>query len=431
MINFKKDNRLNARTGSFRIILQAWVLLFLGGGFWYLFTSGEAIESVKGKGFDKHHRGKDTLGLKIDKHLDSSAVFTPLEQFEAQAADSFFNVLATKARFNGSALVAHDGKILYTHQFGYSDFKTKEILTDTTEFQLGSVSKQFTAVSIMMLKEKGLLNYDDSVAKYFPDFPYKGVTIRMCLDHRSGIPNYMFTCSAECTNQETLIDNMQVMKMLAKYQPHCYFQPDKRFDYCNTNYCVLAAIVEKITGYKFSDFVRKNIFEPLQMTHTFIYDKYDTVIPNKATGYNRGYRRAGIDFLDGVAGDKGVYSTVTDLLKWDQALYGSKLLSQETLKEAYTPQTRWKNGHSYGFGWRLMQYEGDTIIYHGGWWHGFNADFIRDVKDKNTVIVLSNHINWCINRSRDLIELFRNPSLGLPVVSKSDTLDKEEEGGGM
>ena len=131
----------------------------------------------------------------------------------------------------------------------------------------------------------------------------------------------MFTCSAECPDQTTLIDNMEVMEMLAKYAPPCYFRPNKKFNYCNTNYCVLAAIVEKITGYRFADFARKNIFEPLGMTRTYIYDKYDTTIPNKVTGYNKGYRRARVDFLDGVAGDKGVYSTVTDLLKWDQALY--------------------------------------------------------------------------------------------------------------
>jgi len=434
MVKFKRFNPLNIRLGAFRLIVRAWILLVFGGGIWYLFTSGEAIKSVKGNSLTKHNafKGKkDTTAFKPIKHKEAAVVFTPLEKFEAQTADSFFNALAATARFNGSALVAHDGKILYTHQFGYSDFKTKEILTDTTEFQLGSVSKQFTAVSIMMLKEKGLLNYDDSVVKYFPDFPYPGVTIRMCLDHRSGLPNYMFTCSAECPDQTTLIDNMQVMDMLAKYKPTCYFVPDRRFDYCNTNYCVLAAIVEKITGYKFSDYARKNIFGPLGMTHTFIYDKYDTTIPNKATGYNAGYRRASIDFLDGVTGDKGVYSTVTDLLKWDQALYGNKLLSQATLKEAFTPQSRWRYGHSYGFGWRLVQYGGDTLIYHGGWWHGFNADFIRDVKNKTTIIVLSNHINWCINRSYGLLELFRNPGMSADSSKHDASLGKEEESGGM
>ncbi len=404
-------------------------LLIFGTGIWYLFTSGEAIETASGDNLNAHvttKKVRDTVAVKLPKIKKDSVIFTPLEKFEAQSADSFFNVLATRARFNGSALVAHEGKILYQRQFGFADFKTKEMLTDTSEFQLGSVSKQFTAVSIMMLKEKGLLNYDDSICKFFPDFPYKGVTIRMCLDHRSGLPNYMFTCSAECRDQSTLIDNQQVMQMLAEYKPQCYFKPNKLFNYCNTNYAVLAAVVEKVSGLNFADFARKNIFEPCKMTRTFIYDKYDTVVPNKLTGYNAGYRKAGTDFLDGVAGDKGVYSTVTDLLKWDQALYSDKLVSQATLKDAYTPKTRWMSNHSYGFGWHLMYFDNDTIVYHGGWWHGFNCDFIRDIKKKTTIIVLSNHINWCIRNSWSLLALFRKtPLANMPVDGK------DEENAGM
>ncbi len=389
MEKLKKSAHPNNALNFLRAVGQAFSLIVVGSGMWYLFTSGEAIAKVH------HHHYRlnvviptDTIAHKIASFKDSTS-FTELEKFEAQAADSFFNILSSRAKFNGSALIAHDGKILYHKQFGFSDFQTKETLTDTSEFQLGSVSKQFTAVSIMILKERGQLNYDDSIVKYFPDFPYKGVTIRMCLDHRSGLPNYMFTCSAECRDQTTMIDNMQVMDMLAQYKPQCYFQPNRYFDYCNTNYAVLAALVEKISGVKFSEFARKNIFEPLQMSRTFIYDKTDTAIPNKVTGYNAGYRKAGYDFLDGVAGDKGVFSTVTDLLKWDQALYSDKLLSQATLKDAFSPHTAWMSNRSYGYGWRLMLFDGDTVVYHGGWWHGFNCDFIRDVKKKTTIIVLS------------------------------------------
>ncbi len=429
MAQVKKSFFPGSGLSFFKTIGQAFGLSIVGGGVWSLFTSGEAIDMGRGHkiatSLSTYIVKKDTVAGKMRKFKDTIA-FSPLEKYEAQSADSLFNILYTRARFNGSALIAHNGKILYQHLFGYSDFKTKEVLTDTSAFQLGSVSKQFTAVAIMMLKEKGLLDYDDAVAKYFPDFPYKGVTIRMCLDHRSGLPNYMFTCCAETRDQATLIDNTQMMDMLAKYQPRCYFKPNHLYNYCNTNYAVLAAIVENISGVRFAEYMQKNVFEPLHMTHTFIFDKHDTAIPNKVTGYNAGYRRAGTDFLDGVAGDKGVYSTVTDLLKWDQALYGNQLVSQATLKEAYTPHTRWMGGKSYGFGWHLLLYAGDTIIYHGGWWHGFNCNFIRDVKKGNTIIVLSNHINWSINQCCNLIGLFRKTSL-----NDMPDADKEEEGGGM
>ncbi|HTB31212.1 MAG TPA: serine hydrolase domain-containing protein, partial [Bacteroidia bacterium] len=186
---------LKTRLKALHMIGQVLGLFIVGVGVWYLFTSGEAITKAKGDNLNIHVTNKklrDTVAIKHPKFIKDSVIFTPLEKFEAQAADSFFNVLAVRSGFNGSALVAHEGKILYKRQFGFSDFTTKEMLNDTSEFQLGSVSKQFTAVSIMMLKEKGKLDYDDSIVKYFPDFPYKGVTIQMCLDHRSGIPNYMF-----------------------------------------------------------------------------------------------------------------------------------------------------------------------------------------------------------------------------------------------
>jgi CubicO group peptidase (beta-lactamase class C family) len=312
--------------------------------------------------------------------------------------------------------------VIYSQTFGYTDYKTRIPITDTSEFQLGSASKQFTAVTIMMLKERGLLNYDDLVTKYFPDFPYPAITIKMLLDHRSGLPNYMYTCSAESNDKTCLMDNMQVMESLSKNKPQCCFKPDHLFNYCNTNYAILAAIVEKITGMPFAGFISKNVFTPLGMTHTHIYSKYDTVIPCKVTGYNQNFSRSGYDFLDGVAGDKGIYSTTTDLLKWDQALYGDKILKQSTLKDAYIPYTRWMGGRSYGFGWRLLLMDKDTIIYHGGWWHGFNCDFIRDVKHHYTIIALSNHVNWCVNKSSELLTLFRNCEKNMKSASSAPPL---------
>ncbi|HTB07754.1 MAG TPA: serine hydrolase domain-containing protein [Bacteroidia bacterium] len=354
----------------------------------------------------KVEKKKDTA-VHIVKVKDTAIALSAIEQCEEYRIDSFFNRLSKLQRFNGNVLVAHDGKVLYQQCFGVTDFKHKNPLTDSSEFQLGSVSKQFTSVAIMMLKEQGKLDYSDSVQKFFPAFPYKGVTVEMLLDHRSGLPNYMYLCSSLCKTEDQMVDNMQVVNLLCEHKPQRYFAPDKRFNYSNTNYCVLAAIVEQVSGVKFSDFMRKNVFKPLGMNHTFIYDKTDTVIPNRVTGYNANYKKSGIDFLDGVAGDKGVYSTTGDLLKWDQALYTDKLLKQSTLYVAYQPHGRWLNMHNYGFGWWLAYYNKDILVYHDGWWHGFNCAFLRDIKGHNTIIVLSNHVNWCINQSRELLTLLR------------------------
>lgn len=349
---------------------------------------------------------KDTTRPKLSR-TDSSMFLTAEELNNSYVIDSFFKVMAYRQRFNGNVLIAHNGKVLFSGSFGYANYRKKIPLTDSSQFQLGSVSKQFTAVAIMMLKEKGKIDYNDSIQTYFPEFPYHGITIQMLLDHRSGLPNYIYLCSSVCRNQCEYIDNMDVVKYLIKHKPPRYFRPNLRFNYSNTNYALLAAIVEKITDTTFSAFMKKNVFAPLHMNHTFVYDKNDTTIENKVQGYNANYGRSGFDFLDGVTGDKGVYSTVGDLLKWDQALYSNTLLKQATLQAAFKPHGRWVRNHNYGYGWWLMPFGNDTLTYHDGWWHGFNCAFIRDRKYHNTIIVLSNHINWCINRSRDLLNVLR------------------------
>jgi CubicO group peptidase (beta-lactamase class C family) len=361
---------------------------------------------------------KDSVNLA--KKRDSLHSLSAEELNNCYVIDSFFKVMAYRQRFNGNVLIAHNGKVLYNSSFGYANYRLKTNLTDSSEFQLGSVSKQFTAVAIMMLKEHGKLNYSDSVQQYFPEFPYHGVTIQTLLDHRSGLPNYLYLCSNVCKDQNCLIDNMQVIDCLSQHKPPRYFRPDQRFNYSNTNYCVLAAIVEKISGMSFAEFMHKNVFNPLHMDHTFIYCKSDTNVPNRIQGYNANYNRSGIDFLDGVAGDKGVYSTTADLLKWDQALYGNSLVKQTTLKEAFEPHGHWVRGHNYGYGWWLTTFGGDTLTYHDGWWHGFNCAFIRDRKYHNTIIVLSNHVNWCINRSRDLLNVLRE-TLGEDIDKSTDS----------
>lgn len=347
------------------------------------------------------------LAKSYQQPANPKAFITPEELNNCYVIDSFFKALTYRARFNGNVLIAHNGRVLFSGSFGYANYRKKISLSDSSEFQIGSVSKQFTAVAIMMLKERDKLSYDDTIQHFYPNFPYSGITIRMLLDHRSGLPNYMYLCSAINKSETGFIDNQQVVDYLTQYKPPRYFKPDQRFNYSNTNYCLLAAIVEKITGISFSEFMRKNAFEPLQMNHTYIFDKNDTTIPNRVQGYNANYNRAGIDFLDGVTGDKGVYTTSWDMLKWDQALYGEQLVKQSTLVESFKPNGRWIRQRNYGFGWHLMPFGGDTITYHDGWWHGFNCAFIRDVKYRNTIIVLSNHVNWCINQSRELLNVLR------------------------
>ncbi|MBI4646129.1 MAG: beta-lactamase family protein [Bacteroidia bacterium] len=311
----------------------------------------------------------------------------------AEKLNAYFDSLYKKGLFNGIVLVAQKAVTIYKNRFGYANYYKKDTLKYTTAFQLGSISKQFTAVAVMLLKERGLLMYDDSLNKYFPGFPYPGITIRMLLTHRSGLPNYIYFLDKKLKDTNKPISNAQVIDSLILYHPPRYYPPDKKFDYCNTGYIILASVVEKISRIPFKDFLYKQIFEPAGMENTFVYDSL-TITTKKdiATGYLYKWHEASDNFADGVLGDKGIYSTIRDLYIWDSILYTEKLLKQSTLKEAFEPGSKDIKSHrNYGFGWRLKTLDDGTImIFHRGWWHGFQNLIIRMTQDKTVIIILAN-----------------------------------------
>lgn len=334
-----------------------------------------------------------------EKRNDSIAsLFDPqLAQQKAIKLDTFFQKLHKNYGFNGAVLVSQYGKIIYKKAFGYSNYFTKTALQAQTHFQLASVSKQFTAVAVMQLKEKGLLNYDDPVKKYIPNFPYDSViTVRSLLTHRSGLPNYAYALD-KYYNKKLPLNNQMVVDLFAKFKPGIDYRPNAKFAYNNTNYLYLAAIVEKLTGQNFRQYVKENIFKPAEMAHSFIYDPaHPEQLKTAAIGYlpRRGAPAvAGFDHLDGVTGDKGIYSTVEDMHHWDMALNQEKLVKRSTLEEAFTPQHREPKvlPKNYGFGWRLTQLEnGEWLTYHTGWWHGFKNYYLHNPKDNSAIIILGN-----------------------------------------
>ncbi len=311
--------------------------------------------------------------------------------------DSLFHILSTKRGFNGNVLIAQEGKIVYEKAFGYADLKAKIPLSLESTFQLASISKQFTAMAIMMLHDEGKLNFADTVQRFFPEFPYKDITIRELLAHRSGLPEYMYFSGLHWKNKRRFMSNADVMDMLIKYRPRLIFTPDERYKYSNTGYVVLASIVEKVAGVPFHTYLEDRIFKPLGMSRTYIFNTENSVDAKyKTRGYNRNRRRAEDDYLSGVVGDKGIYSTVGDMFKWDQALYTEQLVKQATLKEAFTPVSYdWRNDNSYGYGWRIDTLDdGSKIVYHAGWWRGYSGLFVRRLIDKSAIIVLCNKVNW-------------------------------------
>ncbi|WP_224998663.1 serine hydrolase [Cesiribacter sp. SM1] len=337
-------------------------------------------------------------------------VFIPAHYTEASARllgsqlDSVFTQLHKKKGFNGTVLVTKYDQVVYKGAFGYSDFRSKDTLNTETAFQLASVSKQFTAMAIMMLKEQGKLGYDDTLQQYIPNFPYQGITIRQLLTHRSGLSNYTYFSDKLWSDRKQPMANEDVLKLMETHQPEVYHQPNTHFDYSNTGYALLASVVEKASGMPFAAFMQKNIFEPLQMTHTFTYNDSIAQRENVATGHTGGKRKRTPDYLDTVLGDKGMYSTVEDLYKWDQALYTEKLVKKETLEEAFTgSRVRKKLKEDYGFGWRIKAVDsGDTVVYHAGLWHGYTTYLLRNPKDHSALIVLSNVPNGSLKYLKEL-----------------------------
>jgi CubicO group peptidase (beta-lactamase class C family) len=292
-------------------------------------------------------------------------------------------------------LIAYKGYPISRQSRGYANLYAKTRLDDETIFQLASVSKGFTAMAVLLLHQNGKLNIEDTVQHYIPEFPFNNVTIRHLLQHTSGLQNYMYFVDNYWEKDKSL-GYEDVLKLLNDHNPVLSFRPGRRYNYSNTGYAMLALLVERVSGLPFHSFVKENIFDPLGMDHSFVWnaETMDT-ISNIATGFQRRGRRfvpAGHDPLDEIGGDKSVYSTIDDLLKWDQSFYSNKLLNDSLLKLSFiktvTPRNR---RHDYGLGWRLTVADDKQVIYHNGLWNGFTTSLTRYVEDSVTIIVLCNN----------------------------------------
>ncbi|UAM99990.1 beta-lactamase family protein [Polaribacter litorisediminis] len=306
--------------------------------------------------------------------------------------DSLLKRINKRNDFNGAVLVAKNEKILYSNQIGLADFRKKEPLNKESVFQLASVSKQFTAAAIMLLNERNKIKLTDSVNAYFPDFPYKDVTIKNLLNHTAGLPKYFWVAEHKW-EQKKAPTNREMMALLAKSKVNRFFKAGRNFDYSNTGYFVLASIVEKVSGTSFSTFLKKNIFDPLQMQHSYVYSfENDTIKENQLDGYRlyRGWRHRKIPgtINDAIVGDKNVYTTSEDLFKWTLGLNSGKLLSKESLELMYAKgETIYGRKVPYGFGFRIDT-KRDKSIYHHGKWNGFSTGLTKYLDDDLVIIVL-------------------------------------------
>ena len=306
--------------------------------------------------------------------------------------DSLLKRIHKRHDFHGAVLVAKNEKIVYENQIGTADFKKKTPLNKESVFQLASVSKQFTAAAIMLLNERNQIKLTDTVNTYFPDFPYKAVTIKNLLNHTAGLPKYFWIAEHEW-QQEKAPTNSEMMEFLESTELKRYFKPGRNFDYSNTGYFVLASIVEKISGTSFSSFLKKNIFEPLQMDHSYVYSfENDAIGEHQLDGYRlyRGWRHVKIPSTvnDAIVGDKNIYTTAEDLFKWTKGLNSGSFLTKQSLALMYSKgESVYGNKIPYGFGFRIDT-KGENSIYHYGKWNGFSTGLTNYLEDNLVVIVL-------------------------------------------
>lgn len=329
--------------------------------------------------------------------------------------DSVLTCLHERQLFNGTVLLAEKGKVIYKKAFGIAG-PDHTPLSTSSAFNLASVSKQFYTMMAMMLKEERKLAFDDEVQKYLPAFPYRRITLRNLMNHTSGLPEYFEIADRDMNLMDTLT-NERMLELLSIKKPPLEFDPGDQFSYCNTNYTTLASVIEKVSGMSCDRFFALRIAKPLEMTNSYIYDLTMKSYPRSRVW---GFRYSGgkpvlndLVAFDGIVGDGNVYSSVEDLLKWDQALYTEKLVRRETFAEALAaPKLNDGSKSSYGFGWNV-----DTPgshYSHSGGWAGFRTFIDRRVQTRQTFIVLDNSTNW---RGISLVrKILDGTSFGLPVT---------------
>ncbi|PZR29171.1 MAG: serine hydrolase [Citrobacter freundii] len=286
-------------------------------------------------------------------------------------------------KFNGSILIAQHDRVMIDTVFGYRDLNNKAVLTKETPFYIASLSKSMTAIAIALMAENGLLSFDDQAIKFVENLPAyaRNITIRQLLNHTAGIRDYENILKTKGLTNNDVIYWLHGQDGLA-------FAPGTKFQYSNSGYIILSLIIEKVSKMTYSGFLKSNIFDPLHMHHTTVYES-GTVIADKAIGYNKNEQVDDYSIL--TTGDGGIYSTVEDLYKLHNALRTDQLLSKESIRLLYqTPILQDGTNSEYGAGWFIEKTDGGIITQHTGGLAGFRSLFWRDLKNGNTIIALTN-----------------------------------------
>jgi CubicO group peptidase (beta-lactamase class C family) len=318
-----------------------------------------------------------------------------------QAIEEIFSGFTAQGSPGAAVMVIRRGEVIHAEGYGLADLAGGEVLSRTTPVRLGSVGKQFTSMAVMILADRGELAFADPVSKWVPELErFPGIRLEHLLTHTSGLPDYYqlpderFEAVAG-SDGDPLLTNADAVTIFQEWgEPR--FDPGEKYEYSNPAYEVLALIVERVSGQSFREFLMENVFHPLEMGTATVRDRPELVIPDRAMGYRPdpsggGWIENDDHFGNWLVGAGGVYASLDDLFRWDQALYTDRLVSQEIMDRAFSPTTLNDGSISeYGFGWNVSDVLGRPAIHHGGSWVGFRTSILRFIDDSLTVVVLSN-----------------------------------------
>ncbi|WP_300672402.1 serine hydrolase domain-containing protein [Soonwooa sp.] len=351
-----------------------------------------------------------------DRKLDNKAEIV-------SQIDNYYKTVWENGNLSGSFLVAKGDDILVEKYRGFGRVNNEMPIDKDTPLHVASVSKTMTAMAVLKLVEAGKLNLDDNLTKFFPKFPYPSITVFSLLSQRSGLPKYEhFDQSVKPAPEElkkTFVTNQDVLNILERDKPELARPSNTGFMYCNTNFAMLALIVEKVTKTPFPQAMQEIVFKALKMDHTYIFQEKD--IPTASQSFYNGQNKLyPLDHFDLIYGDKNVYTTPRDLLKFSTALFSKDFLKPELKDKIFEPYSNEKKGiNNYGIGFRMKIFDdGEKLTYHNGWWHGSNAVFVHLLKSKTTIIAIGNKYSQRVYSAMALSGMFE------PFPFEVDKLNK-------
>lgn len=332
------------------------------------------------------------------KQKISPLKINPSLSFEkkAGALDRWLDGIYRRGAFSGGVLIAKNGKVLFEKYYGFTDIDETTRLDANSSFSIASISKQFTGLGILLLAREKKLETSERLEKYIPELAaYGDVTIEQLLHHTSGIPDHAALAERHW-DKKKILTTPDMIGLLREHHPPFVFPPGKKFEYSNTGYALLGEIIARVSSLSYAEFMQREIFKPLGMKNTAVFNLASGVCTLFCRVYgmqNRfvcfgDKRRADLNYLDGVFGDAGIYTTAEDLLRWDVALRTGKLLPMQLYSRAYVSGTL-NDGSAtdYGYGWEIRS---PHVVDHFGEWEGFTAYLRRDLKTESCLVILSN-----------------------------------------